>query len=60
MAPVNFWTKSIALEALRWTIEEKEQLTDKQLLSVYGEKWLKKHKLISPWVCIGTVAPMLI
>ncbi|MEC0033308.1 hypothetical protein P4L29_02470 [Bacillus cereus] len=48
MTPVNFWIKPKALEALRWTIEEKEQLTDEQLLSVYSEKWLKKHKLNSP------------
>ena len=27
MAPLNFWTKEKAIEILKWTIEEKEQLT---------------------------------
>ncbi|HDR7454959.1 TPA: hypothetical protein QCX53_005085 [Bacillus cereus] len=48
MAPINFWTKPKALEALRWTIEEKEQLTHEQLLCIYGEKWLKIQKLNTP------------
>ncbi|MGH0803511.1 hypothetical protein ACQVTZ_26810 [Bacillus cereus] len=48
MTPINFWTISKALEALRWTIEEKEKLTNEQLLSLYGKNWLKRHKLISP------------
>ncbi|MED2776999.1 hypothetical protein P4278_28190 [Bacillus thuringiensis] len=48
MAPLKFWTKDNALEALRWTIEEKKQLTDQQLYLVYGEKWLRKHKLSAP------------
>ncbi|HDR7951278.1 TPA: hypothetical protein QCY38_005064 [Bacillus toyonensis] len=48
MAPLNFWTKENALKALRWTIEEKEHLTDEHLYLVYGEKWIKKHKLSAP------------
>ncbi|MFD0769517.1 hypothetical protein ACFQZ1_11855 [Bacillus sp. CGMCC 1.60114] len=53
--PLNFWTKERGLEALRWTIEEKEKLSDKQLLQVYGEKWLKKQRINTPcckfWNC---------
>lgn len=47
MTPNNFWTKEKALEALKWTIEEKERLTPKQLLDVYNIKWLKTHGLAS-------------
>ncbi|MEK4620463.1 hypothetical protein NYE71_31175 [Bacillus sp. FSL K6-0273] len=48
MAPINFWTKEKGLEALKWTIEEKEKLTDEQLLRVYGSKWLQEHKINTP------------
>ncbi|PNK22557.1 hypothetical protein CBR59_30745 [Bacillus thuringiensis] len=46
--PTNFWTKEKALEALRWTIEEKENLTEIELLKVYTLGWLRKHNLSSP------------
>lgn len=46
--PLNFWTKEQGLEALRWTIEEKEQLTTEQLLQVYGGKWINANKLERP------------
>ncbi|WP_242301830.1 DUF4046 domain-containing protein, partial [Bacillus cereus group sp. BfR-BA-01423] len=48
MTPNHFWTKERALEALKWTIEEKERLTENELLSVYSQKWLIKHKLWTP------------
>lgn len=48
MAPLNYWTKETGLEALRWTIEEKERLTMEQLKEVYNHKWLIKHKLHAP------------
>ncbi|WJE84614.1 hypothetical protein [Bacillus sp. DX3.1] len=48
VTPKNFWTKHTAIEALRWTIEEKEQLTDEQLLKIYSAKWLAKQGLKSP------------
>ncbi|OTW93740.1 hypothetical protein BK711_25055 [Bacillus thuringiensis serovar fukuokaensis] len=48
MTPNNFWTKEKALEALKWTIEEKEKLTPEQILDVYSIKWLKTHRLASP------------
>ncbi|MEM5663000.1 hypothetical protein AAHB94_01365 [Bacillus toyonensis] len=44
----NFWTKEKGLEALRWTIEEKEKLTDEQLLRVYDITWMKKHRIGMP------------
>ncbi|MCP1166602.1 DUF4046 domain-containing protein [Bacillus sp. 1813sda1] len=47
MTPNNFWTKEKALEALKWSIEEKERLTPKQLLDIYNIKWLKTHGLAS-------------
>lgn len=50
MTPNNFWTKEKALDALRWTIEEKEKLTDNQLLQKYTMNWLKKHKLWTPLI----------
>ncbi|MBJ8056019.1 hypothetical protein JDS87_30185 [Bacillus cereus] len=46
--PLNFWTKEQGLEVLRWTIEEKERLTPKQLLQVYSERWLIKNRLSTP------------
>lgn len=48
MTPNNFWTKEKALEALKWTIEEKEKLSPEQILDVYSIKWLKTHRLASP------------
>ncbi|MGA5662836.1 DUF4046 domain-containing protein [Bacillus bombysepticus] len=48
MTPKNYWTKATALEALKWTIEEKEKLTDNELLEVYNVHWLSSHKLNSP------------
>ncbi|MCU4948318.1 DUF4046 domain-containing protein, partial [Bacillus cereus] len=48
MTPLNYWTKPKALEALKWTIEEKEKLTDNKLLEVYSIQWLSNHKLNSP------------
>lgn len=48
MAPLNFWTKEKALKALKWTIEEKEQLSREMLLKLYGKKWLEQNKLASP------------
>ncbi|MEC2351840.1 DUF4046 domain-containing protein, partial [Bacillus toyonensis] len=45
MAPLNFWTKEKGLEALKWTIETKEKLTDEQLFEVYTINWLKQHNL---------------
>ncbi|WP_414848184.1 DUF4046 domain-containing protein [Bacillus sp. IT-79MI2] len=48
MSPLNFWTKEKGLEALKWTIEEKEQLTEKEILEVYSGKWIAEHKLASP------------
>lgn len=46
--PTGFWTEKKALEALKWTIEEKEKLTEEQLLSMYTQRWLIKHKLWTP------------
>lgn len=55
--PTNFWTKESALEALRWTIEEKEQLSTEQLRNVYSQKWLVKHKLSSPCYLLFRSSP---
>ncbi|AAS42087.1 hypothetical protein TU53_27235 [Bacillus cereus] len=33
---------------MRWTIEEKEKLTEQQLLYMYTQRWLVKHKLWTP------------
>ncbi|MDR4190856.1 hypothetical protein FO521_29060 [Bacillus pseudomycoides] len=48
VTPKGFWTKEKALEALRWTIEEKEKLTDQKLMKAYSRKWLKERKLGFP------------
>ncbi|MBH0357774.1 DUF4046 domain-containing protein [Bacillus toyonensis] len=48
MTPTRFWTRERALEALRWTIEEKEKLTDDQLFKYYTVKWIKKNRLWTP------------
>ncbi|HDR4897718.1 TPA: DUF4046 domain-containing protein [Bacillus cereus] len=50
MTPSGFWTREKALDALRWTIEEKEKLTDNQLLQQYTMQWLKSHRLWTPVV----------
>ncbi|MDR5024114.1 DUF4046 domain-containing protein [Bacillus thuringiensis] len=50
VAPNDFWTKEKAREALRWIIEEKEMLTEEQLLRVYTSRWVKKRKLGTPLV----------
>lgn len=50
VTPNGFWTKEKAIEALRWTIEEKEMLTEEQLLRVYTSRWVKKRKLGTPLV----------
>ncbi|WP_420896153.1 DUF4046 domain-containing protein [Bacillus wiedmannii] len=57
MAPLNFWTKKKALEVLKWTIEEKEQLREEQLLKIYGKKWLEKNKLGAPLVMYWNGSP---
>ncbi|GLV64680.1 hypothetical protein Bmyc01_33500 [Bacillus mycoides] len=46
--PTGFWNKKRALEALKWTIEEKERLTEEQLLRIFTRRWLVKHKLCTP------------
>lgn len=46
--PSNFWTEKTALEALRWTIEEKEKLTNEELLRVYDMEWMKQHRISMP------------
>ncbi len=46
--PNKFWTKEKALEALKWTIEEKEKLTAEELKNVYSRKWIIEHKLRTP------------
>ncbi|MEH7244952.1 hypothetical protein V7131_28110, partial [Bacillus sp. JJ269] len=50
MTPNGFWTREKALDALQWTIEEKEKLTDNQLLQQYTMQWLKNHRLWTPVV----------
>ncbi|WP_242290050.1 DUF4046 domain-containing protein [Bacillus cereus group sp. BfR-BA-01319] len=47
-SPNKFWTKEKALDALRWTIEEREKLTDEQLLQKYTIRWIKSHRLWTP------------
>lgn len=46
--PNNFWTKEKGLEALRWWIDKKENLTKENLLNVYSGEWLKERNLGSP------------
>ncbi|MCU5652937.1 DUF4046 domain-containing protein [Bacillus mycoides] len=46
--PTGFWNKKRALEALKWTIEEQERLTEEQLLRIFTRRWLVKHKLCTP------------
>ncbi|WP_242268959.1 DUF4046 domain-containing protein [Bacillus cereus group sp. BfR-BA-01352] len=44
-APRRFWTYEKSLEVLKKIIEEKERLTDSQLLEKYDLNWLMKNKL---------------
>ncbi|WP_179955840.1 hypothetical protein [Bacillus sp. JAS24-2] len=46
--PTGFWTKEKGLEALRWTIEEKEKLTKVDLLQIYSKRWLREQGLSTP------------
>lgn len=46
--PLNYWTEENSLEALKWTIEEKENLTREELLKVYSWDWLRSYKLDVP------------
>lgn len=48
VAPNGYWTAENSLEALKWTIEVKEQLTDEQVKQVYEIRWLRKHDLSTP------------
>ncbi|MGQ4288995.1 hypothetical protein ACS4JF_31495, partial [Bacillus thuringiensis] len=48
VSPYNFWTEKNALEALRWTIEEKVKLTEETLLQIYTGKWIKQQGLKYP------------
>jgi len=57
MAPLNFWTKEKALEALKWTVEEKEKLSKVELLKFYSKKWLEKNKLSAPLVMYWNGSP---
>lgn len=43
--PKGFWTKEKSLEILKEIIEEKERLTEYQLLKKYDSNWLTKNKL---------------
>ncbi|MBJ8055855.1 hypothetical protein JDS87_29220, partial [Bacillus cereus] len=47
-APRGFWTKEKALEALKWTIEEKEKLTNEELIRVYSRRWIINQGLRMP------------
>ncbi|QEL82436.1 DUF4046 domain-containing protein (plasmid) [Bacillus sp. JAS24-2] len=47
--PRRFWTKEKSLEILKKIIEEKERLTEFQLLENYDLNWLIKNKL--GWAC---------
>ncbi|MGN7198225.1 hypothetical protein ACTHS9_30120, partial [Bacillus mycoides] len=44
----GFWTKEKALEALKWTIEEKEKLTNEELIRVYSRRWIINQGLRTP------------
>nr|WP_240514670.1 hypothetical protein [Bacillus cereus] len=48
MTPRNYWTKKRVLEALKWTIEEKEQLTTEQLVKLFSRKWIINQGLRTP------------
>ncbi|PFE15280.1 hypothetical protein CN307_12955 [Bacillus cereus] len=48
VAPIGYWTAENSLEALKWTIEVKEQLSDQELMRVYDKGWLRHHKLGTP------------
>ncbi|WP_258166045.1 hypothetical protein [Bacillus sp. MYb209] len=46
--PRNFWTKEKGLEVLKWVIEEKEKLSDSELIEVYDIEWIRKNSLSTP------------
>ncbi|HHP1116800.1 TPA: DUF4046 domain-containing protein [Bacillus thuringiensis] len=48
VAPIGYWTAENSLEALKWTIEVKEKLSDQELMRVYDKSWLRHHKLGTP------------
>ncbi|WP_242311261.1 DUF4046 domain-containing protein [Bacillus cereus group sp. BfR-BA-01331] len=48
VTPAGYWKENSSLEALRWIIEEKEKLTEEQLLNVYSQRWLINKKLWTP------------
>ncbi|MES5896791.1 hypothetical protein [Bacillus cereus group sp. RP43] len=57
--PMNFWTEEKGLEALEWTIEEKETLTSEQIIRTYGYQWLLKNKLETPCSLFFNGSPYL-
>ncbi|MCZ6944551.1 DUF4046 domain-containing protein [Bacillus mycoides] len=57
MTSLNFWNKEKALEVLKWIIEEKEKLSEEELLEFYNKKWLEKNKLGSPLVMYWNGSP---
>ncbi|KOS27240.1 hypothetical protein ADK18_15245, partial [Bacillus anthracis] len=52
-----FWTKEKALEALKWTVEEKEKLSSFELFQFYSVKWFAIHNFISPFVMYWNGSP---
>ncbi|WP_368495866.1 DUF4046 domain-containing protein [Bacillus cereus] len=48
VAPNRYWAAENSLEALKWTIEVKEQLSDEGVLTIYDKSWLRHHKLGTP------------
>ncbi|MEC3214631.1 hypothetical protein P9Z88_30280, partial [Bacillus cereus] len=48
--PNGYWTRENAIEALKWTIEEKLKLSDEELIEVYSFEWVKKMGLRTPLV----------
>lgn len=54
VTPAGYWKENSSLEALRWIIEEKEKLTEEQLLNVYSQRWLINKKLWTPLKGFGT------
>lgn len=40
MKPRNYWTRAMALEALKWTIEEKGKLTNEGFQKIYSKRWV--------------------
>lgn len=50
VAPNGYWTAENSLEALKWTIEVNEQLSDEKLIEVYSYEWVKQMGLRTPLV----------